>query len=313
MSVLENATKRIRKYVMIHYGNLLTTEEASFDETNKLWKAQLKSNYPRLIKNDYPEEERYIRVLPLRRLGTVCFNESFQLLKDFSIKRGDSIKLLRSYLSMWQDKAESIVVATSSKELADTSPARVFLNPVNKILDNFLQKEDVLITPEELGRGRIPTKLKRWLTLLEDLKLIEKKENGYSYGKMFTTLRKEANSDREFQILSMAYVLKESYPLLKEVFGIKQFEAIVHLDSCYYRPALEAEAKLYQKDETLFKRYLDDYGYRPLVDLRHNLHELHSSRALYRKNSYSYANDALFDEMLEIKETQLPVISFPHT
>jgi len=313
MSVLENATKRIRKYVMLHYGNLLTTEEPSFDETDKLWKAQLKSNYPRLIKNDYPEGERYIRVLPLRRLGTVCFNEMFQLLKDCSIKREDSIELLRSYLRMWQEKAENIVVATSSKQLADTSPARVFLNPVNKILDNFLQKRDVIITLEELKKVRKPTKLMRWLTLLEDLKLIKKQENGYIYGEMFTSLDKEANDDREFQILSMAYVLKESYPILKEVFGIKQFEPLVHLDSCYYRPALEAETVLYQTEETLFKRFMNDYGYRPNIDLRHNLHELYSSRALCRKDSYYYANDDLFHEMLEIRETQLPVISFPQT
>jgi len=312
MSVLESATRRIRKYVMLHYGNLLTTEEPSFDEKDKLWKAQLKSNYPRLIKNEYPEEERYIRVLPIKRLGTVCFNEVFQLLKECSIKREDSVKRLRSYLCMWQEKAENIVVLASSKQLADTGPARVFLNPVNKILNNFLQNRDLIITPEELEKVRAPNFV-RWLTLLEDLKLINKKESGYSYGEMFTSLQKEANNDREFQILSMAYVLKESYPILKEVFGIKQFEPLVHLDSCYYRPALEAETVLHQRQETLFKRFINDYGYRPHIDLRHNLHELYNSRALCRKDSYYYANAELFDEMLEIKEAQLSDFSFPQT
>jgi len=313
MSVLESATQRIRKHVMCHYGHLMTTEEPSFDEKNKVWKAQLNANYPRLIKNDYPEESRYIRVLPLRRLGTVCFSETFRFLKDCSIKREDSVKILRSYLRMWQEQAESIVVATSSKELADTGPARVFLNPVNKILDNFLQKEEVVISFEELKKVRRPARFIRWLVLLEDLMLIKKVEDGYSYGEMFTSLRKQAKNDREFQILSMAYVLKESYPTLREVFHIKQFEPLVHLDSCYYRPALEAETVLYQTAESLFKRFMDDYGYRPHVELRHVLHELRNSGALHRKKSYYYANDKLFKEMLEIKNTQLSEISFPQT
>lgn len=311
MSILENATKQIRTYVMLHYGNLLSTEEPSFDEKDRLWKAQLKSNYPRLIKNEYPKEERYIRVLPLRRLGTVCFNESFQLLKECSTKRGVSINRIRSYLHMWQEKAENIVVSNSSKQLADTAPARTFLNPVNKILDNFLQRRDMIITLEQLEKVRSPTKFLRWLTLLEELELIKKRDNGYVYGEMFTSLEKEATNDREFQILSLAYVIKESYPILKEVFGIKQFEPLVHLDSCYYRPALEAERILYQSEKTLFKRFMNDYGYRPEVDLRHYLHELHKSSALCRKDSYYYGNEELFNEMLRAKESQRSSFYFP--
>lgn len=313
MSALENATQRIRKYVMCHYGNLMTIEKPSFDEKNKLWKAQLKANYPRLIKSDYPREERFIRVLPLRRLGTVCFSEAFQFLKDCSIKRKDSVNILRSYLQMWQERAENIIVETSSLQLADTSPARVFLNPVNKMLDNFLQKEEIVITFEELKKVRSPRRFMQWLILLEELKLIKKVEDGYSYGEMFTSIRRESKNNREFQIRSMAYVLKESYPTLREVFHIKQFEPLIHLDSCYYRPALEAEEVLYQTEESLFKRFMDVYDYRPHMELRHVLLELHNSEALRCKNSYYYANDELFKEMLEIKNTQLPEISFPQT
>ena len=178
-------------------------------------------------------------------------------------------------------------------------------------MDNFLQEREIILTLEQLERVRSPTKFPRWLTLLEQLKLIKKKENGYVYGEMFTSIEKEATDDKEFQILTMAYIIKESYPLLREVFGIKQFEPLVHLDSCYYRPSLEAESILYQSEETLFKRFVNEYGYKPDIDLRHYLHELTKSSALCRKNSYYYGNEELFQGMLSDKENQFYSFSFP--
>ena len=313
MSLLENTTRQIRKYVTCHYGNLLSAEEPNFDERDKVWRAQLKANYPRLIRNDYPDEERFIRVLPLRQLGTVCFNENLQFLRDRSITREESMNILRSYLQMWQERAENIVVEASSLQLANTSPARVFLNPINMILANFLHKEEIVISFEELEKVRKRSRIMQWLSLLEDLKLVKKIGNGYSYGEMFTTLRKKAKSDKEFETLAMAHVIKERYPMLKEVFRIRQFETLVHLDSCYYRPALEAEAVLYQRAESLFSKFIKNYKFRPRIELRHILHELRDSKALLSKKSYYYANEKLFSEMLEIKKSELPEIAFPRT
>jgi hypothetical protein len=312
MNLLESANRQIREYVISHYGNLMSTEEPIFEEKSKIWKAELKANYPRLIKNDYPEEERFIRVLPLRRLGTVCFNESLQFLRDCSTAREDSVKIIRSYLSVWREQAESIIVATSSMQLANTSLARVFLNPISMILANFLQKEEIVLSFEDLEKVRKPIRIKQWLSLLEDLRLVKKIDCGYSYGEMFTALRKKANSDREFETLAVAYVIRESYPMLREIFHINQIETLVHLDSCYYRPALEAEDILYQEAESLFRRFVVEYRYRPRIELRHILHELRNSSALLCKESYYYANEELFHEMLEIK-SELPELVFPKT
>jgi hypothetical protein len=129
---------------------------------------------------------------------------------------------------------------------------------------------------------------------------------------MFTTLRKEANNDKEFEVLSMAYILKKCYPMLREVFHIQQFEPLVHLDSCYYRPALEAETVLYQTADSLFRRFMVEYRYRPHIELRHVLHELRGSQALLCEKTFCYANDQLFEEMLDLK-TQVPEIAFPQT
>lgn len=309
MSTSMNVSQKVKQSAMCYYGNLISAEEPIFDKRERLWKAKLKSNYPRLIKNDYPEE-RFIRVLPLKGLGTICLNENLQFVKDCSSKREESLSLIRSYLEMWRGQVENIVVSASSLQLAKTSPARVFLNPANMILANFLHREDITISFEELDKMRKRARLERWLSLLEALKLIKRIENGYTYGEMFTALRKEAKNDREFEILSMGYILKESYPMLKEVFHIKQFEPLVHLDSCYYRPALEAENVLYQTAESLFRRFMTEYQYKPHVELRHILHELRGSQALLSKKSYYYANDDLFKKMLSLK-SQVPEMALP--
>jgi hypothetical protein len=314
-----SATERIREYAMSYYGNLISTEAPVFDEKEKLWKAQLKSNYPRLIKNDQPEE-RFIRVLPLRGLGTICLDEELQFVKDCSSKREESISLIHSYLNVWKEQVENIVVAASAEQLANTHPARTFLHPANMVLASFRQKRDAIITPEELEKlRRRHAKIERWVSLLEDLKLIKKIERGYIYGDTFVALEensalraylKNTKAQSEFEILSMAYILEKSYPTLKEIFHIQQFEPLVHLDSCYYRPALEAERMLYQTSDSLFKRFVADYNYRPDTELRHVLLELQKSEALCHKEQYYFANEAIFQEMLELK-SQVPSIGLP--
>ena len=306
-----DVTQKIKEYAMRYYGNLISADEPTFDEEEKMWKAQLQSNYPRLIKNDYPQEERFIRVLPLKGLGTICVNEKLQFEKHCSIRREESISLIRSHLEAWRERVENIIVTASSEQLARTSPARVFLNPANMILANLRQRKESLISFEQVEKLRRHVRIERWLSLLENLQMIKKTDDGYTYGESFTALEKKASGDNDFEILSMAYILEKSYPLLKEIFHIQQFEPLVHLDSCYYRPALEApEVPLYQTSDSLFKRFIVEYRFRPDIELRHTLHELRKSEALLREGEYYYKNETLFKEMLNLK-SQAPELTLP--
>jgi hypothetical protein len=308
---IANATEKVKEYAISYYGNLFSTEEPIFDVKERLWKARLISNYPRLIKNDQPEE-RFIRVLPMKGLGTICLNENLQFVSDCSSKREDSVLMVNSYLDIWREQVENIIVSASSQQLANTHPARTFLHPANMILSNFRQKRDGIITFEELEKlRRRHGRIERWISLLEDLDLIKKLDAGYIYGDMFTKLESKVTSHSEFEILSMAYILEKSYPLLKGIFYIRQFEPLVHLDSCYYRPALEAEEILGQSEGSLFKRFVIDYSFRPTSELRHVLLDLQKADSFRRKNSYYYANDELFEEMLKLKN-EAPVLAFPH-
>ncbi len=306
MSVLQQVAKKSREYVLSNYGNLLSVDEPVFNEKEKLWKVKLKTDYPRLIKNDNPEE-RFVRTLLIKDLGTICVNQEMAVVKDCSTSRSECVGTLRTRLKTWEERAENIIVRTSSLQLASTGMAQVFLNPVRTVLSNFLEEKTTVISFEELETLR--ESYLKWVRLLEDLQLLRKEEEGYTYGNIFTEMRRKAKDDSEFLTQVLAYVVRERYPMLKEVFHLRQFETLVHLDSCYYRPALEAEKILFLRAESLFNRYITQYRVRSKLELRAGLLELCNSDALKKKNEYYFGNEDLFQEMLEMSKEFLNLSS----
>jgi len=311
MSVLQKVAKEAREYVLYYFGNLLSVEEPIYDEQERLWKVKLETKYPRLIKNDAPQE-RYVRTLLIRDLGTLWLNEEMNVIKNRSTSREECANILRTRLRTWEERAEKIVVKTSAFQLANTGMARVFLNPISTILANFLQEETAIISFEELENLRKTERYFQWMHLLEDLELVRKEDEGYTYGNMFTELRRQLEDDPDFLTNILAYVIRERYPVLKEVFQLRQFETLVHLDSSYYTPALEARQVLFQRAESLYNRYLAKYRYRSKLELPIVLHELCNSKALNRKGQFYYANPELFEEMLKMSEEFL-TLSSPKT
>lgn len=311
MSVLEQITKKAREHVLRYYGNLLSIDNPIFDNQEKIWKVRMKTDYPRLIKNDEPEE-RFVRTLRIRDLGTLLVNEDLVVVQDRSTSRSDCVKILRKRLKTWEDRAENIIVKTSALQLAKTGIARVFLNPINTILANFLQEESAIIYFEELEYLRKTQRYLQWMRLLEDLQLVRREEEGYVYGNMFTEIRRKVEDDGEFLTHVSAYIIRERYPMIKEVFNLKQFEPLVHLDNCYYRPAIEAKMVLYRKAESLFNLYLAQYKHRSRMELPAVLLELRNSQALKQKDKYYYANEEIFEKMIKMSE-EFITLSSPRT
>lgn len=311
MSVLQQVTKKARKHVLRHYGNLISIEEPIFDRQEKLWKVKMKTDYPRLIKNDEPEE-RFVRTLQIEDLGTLMVDEDLVVVKHRSTSRSDCTKILKMRLKTWEDRAENIIVKTSALQLARTGIAHVFLNPINTILANFLHDKSMVISLEELENLRKTQRYLQWIRLLEDLQLVRKHEEGYTYGNMFTELRRKITDDRDFLTHVLAYVIRERYPMIKEVFNLKQFEPLVHLDNCYYRPAIEARTILYRRAESLFNLYLAQYKHRSRIELPAVLLELRNSQALKQKGGYYYANEELFERMIKMSE-EFITLSSPRT
>ena len=97
MSVLQEVTRKAKDYVQCRYGNLLSLDKPIFNEKEKIWSVKLQTDYPRLILNDNPEE-RVVRTLRIKDLGTLFFNQDLKLLKDYSTSRTDCLDFLKTRL-----------------------------------------------------------------------------------------------------------------------------------------------------------------------------------------------------------------------
>jgi len=307
MSLMQQVAKEAQRYVLRKYGNLLSVEDPRFDQKDRIWKVKIKADYPRLIKNEFPME-RFLRVLVLEDLGTISLNEELKVIGGLSTPRDECVNTVRARLNTWQKNAESIIVQASSFQLASTSTAHVFLSPIITILSNFLDDNQTIITFEDVDKLRKTERYLQWLYLLEDLQLVRREEKGFTYDNMFTEIQRATKGDeQQFLINVLAYVIRERYPMLKDIFALRQFETLVHLDSCYYTPALEAGKILHRTADSLFKQYQRTFRQRSRLELPRILHELHHSQALVRRNGYYFANETLFDEMLEMSEQYLPL------
>jgi len=297
----------IRKYVSRNYGNLISVGGPTFDDRTKTWLAELRSDYPRIIHDDRSPNERTLKFLSLGRLGTIRFEE--KNLNPIEVTpREICIQNLSSFLDMWQERAERIIVKASSDHFARINEAQWVLAKVGMIITNLLQRE--IILNEELASQspNSESKIKRYLKLLEGLDIVRHVDEGYTYGNLFVELRSRTPSVREFKTAILSHLIRERYPTLRELFGISQLETFVHVDSCYYRPALEAEKLPYWTSDSIIDCYTRLYGRKSPLRLTYILGELVEVRALEHEDKYYFGNEELFSQMLDLK-SEMPELS----
>lgn len=295
MSVVEE----IRRYTVRHYGNLISVSEPEFNARTKTWLAELKSDYPRIIRDDRSPDERILKFLSLRRLGIIKLGENLQPIEATS--RKVCIQNLTSFLDMWQDRAERIIVRVSSDHFARINEAQWVLAKVGMIITNLLFKE--MISEEEISshHPKEEHKIRRYLMLLESLDLVRKIDEGYTYGNLFAELQRQTANVQELKIAVLSHVIRERYSTLKETFGISQLDTFVHVDSCYYRPTLEAERLLYLTSESIVDHYKSFYGRKSPLRITYILGELVDVKALEYEDRYYFGNEQLFSQMLNLK------------
>jgi hypothetical protein len=293
----------VRKYAIQHYGNLISVGEPEFDSEQKAWVAELRSDYPRIIHDDRCPDERILKFLSLRRLGTIKVGENLETID--ATPRENCVDNLSSYLNMWQERAERIIVKASSNNLANTNEAKTFLGKIGTIISRLQWKNMIYDSEIEALHIKEEAKLRRYLQLLESLQIVEHKENGYSYGNMFAELSDGTNNN--FEKLSSAilsYIIKTRYSALRETFGISQLETVVHVDTCYYKPALEADDLIYWNKDSFEHHIAMLYGSKSKVHFRlpYILEELVSVKALEYQDKLYFGNQALFKEMQKSKD-----------
>jgi hypothetical protein len=294
MSVL----KEVSRYVICRYGNLISADEPLFDYKTKTWIVQLKTDYPRIIQDDR-SDERTVKFLSMKGLGTLRFSEDLKPIESASTKKEECVEKLKSFLEIWQERAERIVIMASSDQLARISETQWVLAPIREIISNLLQK-DCIYDGEIKVKGE---KIGQYLKLLEDLELIQKVESGYTYGNLFTALREKTpnQNSQEFKMTVLSHIIRERYPMLVEVFGITQLIPFIHVESAYYQPTLEAEKLLYRKRESIITNCAQVYGYKDSLRINYILDELVGVGALERRNRCYYGNEEMFSKMLEMK------------
>ena len=296
MSVVEE----VRRYTRQHYGNLISVGEPEFNARTRTWAAELKSDYPRIIRNDRAPNKRILKFLSLRQLGKIELGENLQPIE--ATPRNTCIQNLSSFLDVWQERAEKIIVKASSDSFAQINEAQWVLAKVGMIISNLLQKNIILNSEIASNPPKEENKIKRYLGLLEGLDLVEKEPEGYTYGNLFTELLKaKENNIQEFKTAVLSHIIRERYFTLKESFGISQLETFVHVDSCYYRPALEAEEILYWTRDSIISSYMKIYGRKSPLRIAYIIGELVNAKALEHEDKYYFANKTLFSKMINMK------------
>jgi hypothetical protein len=202
---------------------------------------------------------------------------------------------------MWEERAERIIVSASSDSLAMLDETQWVLSKIGMLISHLEREGKIRKFEIDMWGQKEKQKMLKYLRLLEGLEIVKKVEDDYTYGNMFPELRHNCHDFYEFKIATFSYILKHRYPVLKELFGISQLETYVHLDSSYYRPALEVEEVLYSTGDSILKHYRNIYGNKSDLRLTYALGELVHSKALCLEDNYYFANEQMFKCMLELK------------
>lgn len=290
----------IKKYVVNHYGDLITSNKPVFDEKTKIWETQLRSTYPRIIADD-ASGEVIVGFLDLKDLGTIKLNDNLQIIDATSSDKCDD--QLSSRLDLWKQQTERIVISASSEVFAKIEEGIHVLNPLELILDqlvNTVKDNGVKILDVDIHKQHNPDRIMQYLELLLELDIVRRVKEGYTHGNTYVGLLEE-NTPKNLKTLLLSHVIKQKYSVLRQVFGITQLEPYVHLANTYYSASLDAEKLIHISQSNLFQRYQNFYKRMSRWAFDSKLNELVDKGALYKENDHLVGNKDYFDGMLEMK------------
>ena len=297
---MSSAEQVVRRYLAENYGDLITSEKPTQDSKTGEWEARLQSTYPRIIQ-DAKSEDVIVRFLQLRDLGVVRLNKGLRVTNATSSE--DAELQLGARLDLWKNQAERIVVNASSDVFAKIVESLHVLNPLKQILDQLTKRsENIRLSDIEIDDQARPVRIRQYLDLLVELQIVRRVEDGYSYGNTFTALAEQTRNDfRTLETALISHVIRQKYSTLRQVFDITQLEPFIHLDNCYYWPALDAEKLVKATRSSMYQRQLDYYDWMPTWDFDSKLQDLLDQGELVEEDGYIGGNVDHFDKMLELK------------
>jgi len=298
-----------QRYLFSHYGNLILADTPTFDDTEKAYISNLRSDYPIMIQDDKSPEKR-LHILKVDHLGTLYFDKDLKVVKEKTTSRDEVINNLMLFFKLWKRRAEEIIVSASADNLVRISRFRHYFDPIDSILVSLYDYGEV--SNEEIEHARISKRLRKirlYLELLEGLQIIRKSENGYIPGNTFVALRDNRLEEEDFRNVLLSHIIRERYRTLRDVFKLTILEPTIHVDSCVYLQEVEVETTVYRTIETIGQNYREYYDRQMnLLDLRLILRRLENAEAIKREGKHYFGNEQLLKKMVDMKR-ELPPIS----
>lgn len=293
---MSEQVRAIRRYVDKSYGDAITVTEPVHDPNEKAWVGELKSVYPRRIRDDMANQS-FLKFLTLRDLGEVKLTDDNRI---EATPREELIERLRSRLQQWQEKAQQIILSSTADELAPFGAFKDSISPIVMWIRYLARKGKNEIAYEQIAREPNPKQTQRWIDFLVQTKLLEPSSNGFTYSNLFLSMEKEVLSDpkkskEDFVNHVIAFIMREYYPMIRQVFRVSRFETYLHMTTCYYVPSIQAERLLYRREESLLRLYHKWYS-RTYSDTRLSnvLEDLEHQRIVKRVGDYWYGTEEIW-------------------
>lgn len=249
----------VDEYVIQNYGHLVLNDPPEFDDDSSLWISKLHSNYPILIQND-KTKKREVQFLKVNVLGYVTFNKEMHLVSDRTTTEDELETKLTAFLDMWRSYAERIVISATADRIAGLWEVSSALNPIYEIMNFVMENDAITLAYFESDRSRQRSKVKHYISILEDLKLLRKYEGRYVAGNLFVSLRKRTDTFHDLMNAVYSEVLRKRYSYLKQVVGHTSLETVIRIGNVVYYPELHAREAVPRDRNTLIDEYAREYG-----------------------------------------------------
>jgi hypothetical protein len=304
MSQIPEPQRAILQYASAHYGHLILVDIPEYNEKERMYISNLRSDYPFVVYDDKLPQQKSLHVLKIGNLGRITLDSDYRIVKERTTSRDECIRHLDTFFEVWKRRAEEIIVVASANCLVKVPSFNHFFKPINGILNTLWFHHT--IDDVEIRMDRSSTRSNRlmlYMQLLEDLKIVRRVPNGYAEGECSLFVR-NGLTQTEYRNTLLSDIIKEQYRTLRDVFRLNIFDRCVRIDSCIYLPEMETEKAVYRKEESIKNDYKKYYNRRiNNCDLLNILTELENAGAIMHDGKHYFGNDSLRKEMVKMKNS----------
>ncbi len=304
-----NPERTIKSYVLHKYGLHISADNPAYDQKSGRWIANIKSDYPVYLQDDRNPNNVLLHFIPIRHIGKISFNEKLDPVIEESTPRENCVNNIQSLLQCYYDRTERIVVQASADCFVQIPEFRHFFTPIDQILSSLLEHDCVPL--DDLLRHRpakSQTKIKQYLKLLESMGIVKISNDMIKTSEIYWLLQNRfSEENREFgeenfRKAIISELLRVKYSSLRQVFEISRLQPSIHIDSCIYKPAMEAEDIICLSTRSISSVYTSTYGRINEYTLVNHLRRLHSVGAIQREGEFWCGKKDLLEGMLELKK-----------